>query len=255
MVSGGHSYVLEMEGMGRYRVLGQTLDDAAGECLDKGANLLGLGYPGGPAIEKAAAGGDAGFVKFPQGLEHSKGGKTEDGLDLGLCFSFSGLKTSLRYYLEKNPGAREGHLADLAASFQEAVTGALAARAERAIAATGASGGGGEKRGAAAEAGGDGAAAEGHGASHADGVLHGQRGDDRGGGGVADGGGAGVAGGAGGGSDIAAGGVSLRSRVNWNSNGVRERETTGTTGTRTGAGEVHGSEFRRIGLAVGVGAG
>ena len=138
MVSGGHSYVLEMEGMGRYRVLGQTLDDAAGECLDKGANLLGLGYPGGPAIEKAAAGGDAGFAPFTRGLAHPKRATTEDGLDMRLCFSFSGLKTALRYYLEKNPGVLEGHLADLAASFQEAVAGALADRAERALKVTGA---------------------------------------------------------------------------------------------------------------------
>ncbi|MBR6022607.1 MAG: tRNA (adenosine(37)-N6)-threonylcarbamoyltransferase complex transferase subunit TsaD [Kiritimatiellae bacterium] len=138
MVSGGHSYVLEMKGTGKYRVLGQTLDDAAGECLDKGANLLGLGYPGGPAIEKAAQGGDAGFVQFPRGMDHSRPGKTEDGLDTRLCFSFSGLKTALRYWLAGHPGAEKEHLADLAASYQEAVMGALASRAERAVKATGA---------------------------------------------------------------------------------------------------------------------
>ena len=138
MVSGGHSYVLEMRGMGRYRILGQTLDDAAGECLDKGANLLGLGYPGGPAIEKAAAGGDPAFVRFPRGMDHSRPGLTDDGLDTRLCFSFSGLKTALRYWLAAHPGAEKDHLADLAAAYQEAVMGALADRADRAVKATGA---------------------------------------------------------------------------------------------------------------------
>ena len=138
MVSGGHSYVLEMRGMGKYKVLGQTLDDAAGECLDKGANLLGLGYPGGPAIEKAAAGGGEGFVKFPRGMDHSRPGTTEDGLDTRLCFSFSGLKTALRYWLAGHLGSEKEHLADLAASYQEAVMGALASRAERAVKTTGA---------------------------------------------------------------------------------------------------------------------
>ena len=138
MVSGGHSCLLEMLGVGHYRLLGQTLDDAAGECLDKGANLLGLGYPGGPVIERAAQGGNPAFVKFPRGMEHARNRKTDNGLDIEMCLSFSGLKTALLYHLKHHPGDREGHRADLAASYQEAVMDALATRAERALAATGA---------------------------------------------------------------------------------------------------------------------
>ncbi|MDR0993651.1 MAG: tRNA (adenosine(37)-N6)-threonylcarbamoyltransferase complex transferase subunit TsaD, partial [Verrucomicrobiota bacterium] len=95
LVSGGHSGLIDMRGVGEYRWLGQTLDDAAGECLDKGATLLGLGYPGGPAIECAARGGAAAYVKFPRGLEHARNRLTDNGWDIGLCLSFSGLKTAL----------------------------------------------------------------------------------------------------------------------------------------------------------------
>ena len=138
MVSGGHSCLVEMLGVGRYRLLGQTLDDAAGECLDKGANLLGLGYPGGPVIERAAQGGDPAFVKFPRGMEHAKNRTTDNGLEIEMCFSFSGLKTALLYHLKNHPEDRARHLADLAASYQEAVIDSLALRAERALAKTGA---------------------------------------------------------------------------------------------------------------------
>ena len=138
MVSGGHSCLVEMLGVGDYRLLGQTLDDAAGECLDKGANLLGLGYPGGPVIERAAQGGDPAYVRFPRGMEHAKNRKTDNGLDVETCFSFSGLKTALLYHLRNHPEDRNGHLADLAASYQEAVMDSLALRAERALKATGA---------------------------------------------------------------------------------------------------------------------
>ena len=138
MVSGGHSCLVEMLGVGRFRLLGQTLDDAAGECLDKGANLLGLGYPGGPVIERAAQGGDPAFVKFPRGMEHAKNRTTDNGLEIEMCFSFSGLKTALLYHLKNHPEDRARHLADLAASYQEAVMDSLALRAERALANTGA---------------------------------------------------------------------------------------------------------------------
>ncbi len=137
LVSGGHSCLVDMRAVGDYRILGQTLDDAAGECLDKGANLLGLGYPGGPVIETAAQGGNPAYVKFPRGLEHAKNRKTDNGLDIEMCLSFSGLKTSLLYHLKKHPEDREAHLADLAASYQEAVMDSLATRAERALKATG----------------------------------------------------------------------------------------------------------------------
>ncbi len=133
LVSGGHSYLVEMSGVGRYRLLGQSIDDAAGECLDKGANLLGLGYPGGPAIQKAAQGGDPAAFRFPRGMEHSKARFTPEGLDLRLCFSFSGLKTALRHRLSVEPGLLPARVADLAASFQEAVMDSLAIRAERAL--------------------------------------------------------------------------------------------------------------------------
>ncbi len=138
MVSGGHSCLVEMLDVGRYRMLGTTLDDAAGECLDKGANLLGLGYPGGPVIERAAQGGDPAYVKFPRGMEHARNRTTDNGLEIEMCFSFSGLKTALLYHLKNHPEDRERHLADLAASYQEAVMDSLALRTERALKATGA---------------------------------------------------------------------------------------------------------------------
>jgi N6-L-threonylcarbamoyladenine synthase len=113
-----------MDAVGKYELLGQTLDDAAGEALDKGANLMKLGYPGGPAIEKAAAGGDVNAIRFPRGLAN----------DHGLAFSFSGLKTSLLYYLKNNPRALDGdNLKNVAASYQEAVFHALMNRVERAL--------------------------------------------------------------------------------------------------------------------------
>ena len=138
MVSGGHSCLVEMRGVGAYRLLGTTLDDAAGECLDKGANLLGLGYPGGPVIERAAQGGNPAFVNFPRGMEHARNRKTDNGLEIEMCFSFSGLKTALLYHLKNHPEDRERHLADLAASYQAAVMDSLAQRTERALKATGA---------------------------------------------------------------------------------------------------------------------
>ncbi len=86
LASGGHCQLLIVEGIGRYRRLGTTIDDAAGECFDKGAKLLGLDYPGGPAIERAAAQGDATRIVLPRPM------KGRPGCD----FSFSGLKTALR---------------------------------------------------------------------------------------------------------------------------------------------------------------
>jgi tRNA N6-adenosine threonylcarbamoyltransferase len=138
LVSGGHSCLVEMCGVGGYRLLGQTLDDAAGECLDKGANLLGLGYPGGPVIEKTAQGGNPAYVRFPRGMEHAKNRRTDNGLAIELCLSFSGLKTALLYHLKKHPEELPTHLSDLAASYQEAVMDSLATRADRALRETGA---------------------------------------------------------------------------------------------------------------------
>lgn len=122
VVSGGHTLLVAAEGIGRHRVLGQTRDDAAGEAFDKVARLLGLGYPGGPEIERLAAGGDPRAVDFPRGL------MDEDTFD----FSFSGLKTAVRYWLEKNPVASESVRADVCASFQEAVVDVLVHKTMRA---------------------------------------------------------------------------------------------------------------------------
>ncbi len=134
LVSGGHTFLIDVQRLGSYRILGKTYDDAAGEALDKGANLLNLGYPGGPYIEKAAEGGNPKFFDFPRG-NGNKGPANLDGdLDKNLCFSFSGLKTSLLYYLKNNPTVIEdGHLSDLCAAYQEAVCDALIKRVDRAL--------------------------------------------------------------------------------------------------------------------------
>ncbi len=133
LVTGGNTALVLFHETDRYTVLGQTLDDAAGEALDKGASLMGLGYPGGPEIEKVARTGDPKAIRFPRGLEHARGPRHIGGLDRELCFSFSGVKTSLKYRLEKNPDALIGQgAADVAASYQAAVFDALLQRLERA---------------------------------------------------------------------------------------------------------------------------
>jgi len=126
LVSGGHTLLVLMEGHGRYRVLGSTIDDAAGEAFDKVARWLGLGYPGGPAIDAIAMQGDPGAIRFPRAL-----------LDEGHDFSFSGLKTSVVNHVRRNP---EVSTADVAASFQEAVVDVLVTKARRAAVEHGARG-------------------------------------------------------------------------------------------------------------------
>ena len=121
LVSGGHTMLVSMEGHGRYRLLGQSLDDAAGEAFDKVARFLGLGYPGGPAIDALAGQGDPAAIAFPRALLH-------DGLDV----SFSGLKTAVVNHVRKHPDVAT---ADVAASFQEAVVDVLVVKALRAAAA------------------------------------------------------------------------------------------------------------------------
>ncbi|TAK99307.1 MAG: tRNA (adenosine(37)-N6)-threonylcarbamoyltransferase complex transferase subunit TsaD [Rhodospirillaceae bacterium] len=125
LVSGGHCQLLAVEGVGRYRRLGTTVDDAAGEAFDKVAKMLGLGYPGGPAIERAAATGDANRFPFPRPM------KGKPGCD----FSFSGLKTAVRLVVEALPQLSVQDVADLAASFQAALVEAIADRVRRAVAA------------------------------------------------------------------------------------------------------------------------
>ena len=124
VVSGGNTLLAELDPERRIRVLSSTRDDAAGEALDKGAKLLGLGYPGGPLVERRAAGGRADAYDFPRGL----GPRAE------LDFSFSGLKTALRYQLEKmTPEAVEAEMANLCASYQQAVIDALVRKAGLAL--------------------------------------------------------------------------------------------------------------------------
>ena len=118
LVSGGHTMLVLMEGPGRYGLLGQTIDDAAGEAFDKVARFLGLGYPGGPVIDRISIEGDPKAVEFPRAL-----------MDEGYDFSFSGLKTAVITYVRKNPDAP---VADVAASFQEAVVDVLVSKARRA---------------------------------------------------------------------------------------------------------------------------
>jgi N6-L-threonylcarbamoyladenine synthase len=122
IASGGHTLLAGVRDPSSFEVLGQTVDDAAGEAFDKGARLLGLGYPGGPAIQSAAKGGDPDAFAFPVAM-------SERGLD----FSFSGLKTSLVYRV-RDLGAdeTERRRADLAASFQRAITDQLVAKLRRA---------------------------------------------------------------------------------------------------------------------------
>jgi tRNA N6-adenosine threonylcarbamoyltransferase len=127
VASGGHTFLADVREPARFEVLGTTLDDAAGEAFDKGARLLGLPYPGGAALERLAAEGDAAAFDFP----------TAKGVP-GLDFSFAGLKTSLLYRLrelgEEEAGRRR---ADLAASYQRAIVESLAARVERGLSETG----------------------------------------------------------------------------------------------------------------------
>lgn len=126
LVSGGHTMIVEMRGHGDYRVLGRTIDDAAGEAYDKVARFLDLGYPGGPAIDRVSAEGDAAAVAFPRAMMHE-----------GLDFSFSGLKTSVVNHARRNPGTST---VDIAASFQAAVVDVLCAKTLRAAEQAGARG-------------------------------------------------------------------------------------------------------------------
>jgi N6-L-threonylcarbamoyladenine synthase len=134
LVSGGDTRLVYMKEPGHYEVIGQTIDDAAGEALDKGSSLLGLGYPGGPAIQKFAEGGNPAAVRFPRGLDNP-GADWPFAFDRKLCFSFSGLKTSLLYHLKNNPSALEDETEkrNVTASYQEAVADALTVRMERAL--------------------------------------------------------------------------------------------------------------------------
>ncbi len=124
VASGGHTLLAGVRDHSGYELLGQTLDDAAGEAFDKSARLLGLGYPGGPALQKLAADGDPEAFEMPVAMAR----------DPGLDFSFSGLKTALVYRCrERGPDGVAARRADLAASFQAAVVGQLISKLKRAL--------------------------------------------------------------------------------------------------------------------------
>ncbi|OWN55224.1 tRNA threonylcarbamoyl adenosine modification protein TsaD [Corynebacterium belfantii] len=137
LVSGGHTQILEVQAVGKpMRELGSTLDDAAGEAYDKVARLLGLGYPGGPVVDKLAARGNRKAIRFPRGLSRADDLRGEYRYD----FSFSGVKTSVARYVES--AEREGRVIsveDVCASFQEAVVDVLTSKAIMACKDTGAS--------------------------------------------------------------------------------------------------------------------
>ena len=126
LVSGGHTMLIEMRGHGDFSLLGRTIDDAAGEAFDKVARFLGLGYPGGPAIDRISDEGDPTAIAFPRAM-----------LNEGLDFSFSGLKTSVLNHVRANPDVAT---ADVAASFQAAVVDVLVTKARRAAKKVGAKG-------------------------------------------------------------------------------------------------------------------
>ena len=122
IVSGGHTMLVEVTSFGEYNLLGQTKDDAAGEAFDKVAKLMGLGYPGGAALDKLASVGDPKYHRFPRAV-----------MKQGYQFSYSGLKTAMALYLEKlSDSEYEDNKADIAASFQEAVVDVLVTKTVRA---------------------------------------------------------------------------------------------------------------------------
>lgn len=126
LVSGGHTQLMRVDGIGQYTLLGETLDDAAGEAFDKSAKLLGLGYPGGPALAKLAASGRPGQFKLPRPMLHSG----------DLDFSFSGLKTAV-LTLVRQSGGDEQTRANIACAAQEAIVDVLAFKARAALTQTG----------------------------------------------------------------------------------------------------------------------
>jgi N6-L-threonylcarbamoyladenine synthase len=127
LVSGGHTALIRAEERGRYRLLGATRDDAAGECFDKVAKMLGLGYPGGIVIDRLARTGDPRAVRFPRALPRRA----------DLDFSFSGLKTAVSAHLQKHGTPAGQGLADLAASVQQAVVDVLVRKTRVALRQTG----------------------------------------------------------------------------------------------------------------------
>ncbi len=128
LVSGGHTMLIGVKGFGNYTVMGRSLDDASGEAFDKVAKLLGLGYPGGAAIDHLAKSGNPAYIRFPRALPDPA----------RIDFSFSGLKTAVALYVKNHPPDEiQNHLADIAASFQEAAVDALCDKTVIALRRTG----------------------------------------------------------------------------------------------------------------------
>ena len=127
LVSGGHTQLVRVAGIGDYQLLGESLDDAAGEAFDKAAQMLGLGYPGGPAIAQAAQTGDPARFRFPRPMTE------KPGLDM----SFSGLKTYTLNTVRELQPLQEGDVPDIARAFEDAVVDTLAIKCERALGETG----------------------------------------------------------------------------------------------------------------------
>ena len=130
-VSGGHTSLFRIKAYGHIELIGRTLDDAAGEALDKAAKLLGLGYPGGPIIDKLSRGRTPQKNEFPEGRVRE--GVQTGGLSHELCMSFSGLKTSLLNRITKHPPKDDDEVAQIATDYQEAVVQAIVKRCERAF--------------------------------------------------------------------------------------------------------------------------
>jgi N6-L-threonylcarbamoyladenine synthase len=138
IASGGHTLLALVTAHDGFEVLGRTLDDAAGEAFDKGARMLGLGYPGGPALSKLAEHGDPSAHSFPGSSGERRRGAPRKAFADGLDFSFAGLKTALLYATrELTPAQLAARAPDLAASYQTAIVESLIARAERALERTG----------------------------------------------------------------------------------------------------------------------
>ena len=127
LVSGGHSLIIDVQGLNQYKILGQSRDDAVGEAFDKVAKLIGLGYPGGPEIERVAQDGDPMAFNFPQPMLHSS----------NYDFSFSGLKTAVLYAVQDIEEINSQIQADIAASFQHAATEVLIKKITKALEDTG----------------------------------------------------------------------------------------------------------------------
>jgi N6-L-threonylcarbamoyladenine synthase len=127
LVSGGHSLIIDVQGLNQYKILGQSRDDAVGEAFDKVAKLIGLGYPGGPEIERVAQDGDPMAFNFPQPMLHSS----------DYDFSFSGLKTAVLYAVQDIKEINSQIQADIAASFQHAATEVLIKKITKALEDTG----------------------------------------------------------------------------------------------------------------------